>query len=192
MFGIIFLDFDGPIFPEKIHLYPQNQGIVADKQCRALDLHPHVKYWYADPFAIAILNELSLVTPYKLVISSSWASPRLHEKHHIEALLKINGLNFDLHDDWMTPRDPEKLRHQEIEMWLDRHPEISTNYFILDDTKSAPDLYFDKTYLSTKILKQNVYLAHENDGFNYEQFEAMKWYIEQWKELKNKIKGSTP
>ena len=178
--SVIFLDFDGPIFPEKIHLFPQNQGKMTKDTCLKLNLHPYVSYWYADPFAIAILNELKKVKPYQLVISSSWAEDRLHDKSQIESLFKINGLNYDFHLDWRTPRNPELVRHEQIEQWLNNHPEVK-NYFIFDDTKSAPDLFFDKTYKTTKILKKNVYLAHEKDGYNYEQFEEMKFYMDLWK-----------
>jgi HAD domain in Swiss Army Knife RNA repair proteins len=186
MSGVIFLDFDGPIFPEKIHLFPQNQGKVANDACRKMDLHPHVMYWYADPFAIAVLNELRKVQPYKLVISSSWADDRLHQRHHIEEVLKVNGLEYDMHEDWRTPRNPELVRHQQIEQWLAGHPEITTNYLIFDDTKSAPDLFFAKTYESTPILRERVFLAHEKDGFNYEQFDEMKWIMqEHWEPKPN-------
>ena len=190
MSGVVFLDFDGPIFPEKIHLYPQNQGDVADDACRKMDLHPMVKYWYADPFAIAVLNELRKVQPYKLVISSSWADDRLHQRHHIDDLLKVNGLEYDMHEDWRTPRNPELLRHQQIELWLNAHPEITRNYLILDDTKSAPDLFFAKTYENTKIMRERVFLAHEKDGFNHDQFDEMKWIMQEHWNLEVRAKKS--
>lgn len=190
MSGVVFLDFDGPIFPEKIHLYPQNQGAVANDTCRKMDLHPYVMYWYADPFAIAVLNELRKVQPYKLVISSSWADDRLHQRHHIDDLLKVNNLEYDMHEDWRTPRNPKLLRHQQIELWLNAHLEITRNYLILDDTKSAPDLFFAKTYETTKIFRQRVFLAHEKDGFNYAQFDEMKFIMKENWDLKVRAKNA--
>lgn len=179
MSGIIFLDFDGPIFPEKIHLYKENQGKFGIEGCLKLGLHAPFTYWYADNFAIAMLNELRKIKSYKLVISSSWADEKIAKKEQIENMLKANNLDYDMHEDWKTPREP-LLRHEQIEKWLDNHPEITNNYFILDDTKSAPDMYFEKTYLTTKILKERVFLAHEKDGFNYEQFDDMKFAIERF------------
>lgn len=176
---IVFLDFDGPIFPEKIFMYPQNQGQVTKDKCLELDLHPHVTYWYADPFAIAILNKLKEDYNYKLVISSSWAEKRMHEKSHIEQILKENGLNYDLHDDWMTPRY-NKIRQEQIEDWLKNHPEVGDYYIILDDTKSAPELFFEKTYLTSTLNQRNVYLAHEKDGLSYDQFEDMHFLMGYW------------
>jgi hypothetical protein len=178
--GIVILDFDGPIFPQKIHLYPQNQGEFSEVKCKKLDLHPYVKYWYADPFAIAILNELKKEFNYKLVISSSWADDHLHKKNHIEALLNENGLIYDIHDDWRTPRNKTKNRNEQIEEWLENHPEIFNNYIVLDDIISAPELYFEKTYLNSKLLKKNVFLANERDGYNYDQFDEMRFLMSKW------------
>lgn len=190
---ILFLDFDGPIFPEKIHLYPQNNGDVCSQVCKELNLHPFVAYWYADPFAIAILNELKKETNYKLVISSSWAD--LHEKEELVNLLNKNGLNYDLHDDWKTPRNKGETRQEQINNWLLNHPEIE-HYFIFDDTKSAPELFvrdpydfnLNDTFKNTKIKIRYVFLAHENDGFTYEQFNEMKFLISLFKEKTNKPK----
>lgn len=187
MCGVIFLDFDGPIFPEKIHMYPQNNGEWAKEKCAELNLHPYVKYWYADPFAIAILNKLKEMFDCQLVISSSWADERLHDKSQIESVLKANGLNYTLHDDWRTPRN-QKERKDQIEEWLGNHPEIKENYFIFDDTKSAPELFFEKTYLTSSLKQRNVYLAHEKDGFNYDQFEDMMFYMGLFNEKTKKHK----
>lgn len=178
MNAVIFLDFDGPIFPEKIHMYVKNKGKYCEEQCLKLELHPYVKYWQADPFAIGILNELKNTRDYQLVISSSWADEQLHEKRHIEGLLKANGLQFVFHKDWKTPRTGSKLRHEQIEQWLQNHPEIGHRYLILDDTKSAPELFYKETYETSFLKKENVFLAHEKDGYSYEQFEQMQWKIQ--------------
>lgn len=179
--SIIFLDFDGPLFPEKVHLYAQNKGELAKEKCAELDLHPFIHYWFADPFAIAILNELRAVAPYQIVISSSWADDHLNTKEQIEALFKANGLGYNLHPDWRTPRNPEHPRHIEIEGWLSLHPEVQ-HYLILDDAISAPALSLNDTYQTAKVLQQSVYLAHEYDGFSYAQFEQMRLAMSQWPE----------
>lgn len=185
---VVILDFDGPLFPEKIFLYPQNKGTVADDKCCELNLHSKVTYWYADPFAIAILNELKEKYDYKLVISSSWADENLHNKEQIENLLKANGLVYDLHEDWKTRRSGKRdeERATQVEEWLSRHPEVGEHYFVLDDTKSAPELFFEKTYLTSTIDQRNVYLAHEKDGFSYEQFTDMDFLMGYWQEKEMK------
>lgn len=177
---VIFLDFDGPLFPEKIFFYPQNQELVSIPKCRELNLHQRVKYWYADPFAIAILNKLKEAHNYQLVVSSSWTT--LHEQEQIENLLKANGLNYEFHYDWKTNKNSEERRFQ-IEEWLSRHPEV-VEYMIFDDTKSAPELFFDKTYEKSTLNQRYVYLAHEQDGFSYEQYRDMDYLLQWWKEQK--------
>lgn len=184
MKSVIFLDFDGPLFPEKIFLYPQNEGDFSNNKCRELNFHPKVSYWYADPFAITILNKLKEKYNYQLVISSSWTN--LHEKEQIESLLKVNGLNYEFHNDWKTNKNSEERRLQ-IEEWLSCHPEV-TEYMIFDDTKSAPELFFDKTYEKSTLNQRYVYLAHEQDGFNYEQYLDMDFLFSLWEEKKRKSK----
>lgn len=187
MVPIVFLDFDGPIFPEKIFWYPQNRGQVAKDKCAELKLHPKVTYWYADPFAIAILNELKEKFNCQLVISSTWADAQLHGKEQIENLLKANGLKFTLHEDWRTTRFHEE-RCKQLEEWLSRHPEVGDNYIIFDDTKSAPELFFEKTYKKSTLKQRNVYLAHEQDGLSFDQFNDMVFLMGYWQEKKPKMK----
>lgn len=177
--GVIFLDFDGPIFPKKVKMYPQNKGLSSLKQCKKMQLHKDVNYWYADPFAIAILNRLRELSNYQLVITSTWAEDRLHNQTQIKTLLDENGLNYELHKDWKT-QEIGKDRQSRIEMWLKNHPEVENNYFIFDDINSAPELFFEKNYMNSIINQRNVYLADVNDGLSYEQLDDMVFLIEKW------------
>lgn len=185
---VVFLDFDGPIFPKKVYHYAQNKGQTAKDKCCELELHKKVTYWYADPFAIAMLNELKEKYDCVLVITSTWASEELHQKKHIEALLKANGLDYTFHDDWKTKRKIEQERKEQIEEWLSRHPEVEDKYIVLDDIGSAPELFFEKSYQKGTLKQRHVYLADERDGFSYEQFIDMMFYMDILNQPKKQVK----
>src|SRR5579875_4141819 len=138
--GAVFLDFDGPIFPTKAFLLPENNKPTNLEMCAQLKLHPYVEYWKADPIAIAMLNKLFNIYPYDLVISSSWADDWLHEKSQIEALLNQNNLEYTFHRQWRTPRDKFNDREEQIAHWLDNNPEYREKYIILDDVSSGAGL----------------------------------------------------
>lgn len=179
--GVIFLDFDGPIFPTRAMLLPQNRGQLAKNICGELNLHPYVEYWKADEIAISMLNILYEIYPYDLVISSSWADDWLHEKSQIEALLNKNELNFTLHQDWRTPRDFYHGRHEQIGHWLKKHPEVQTNYLILDDLSSGPCLNEPDELNEHNLKAENIFLVNENDGISHQQFLMMIQKLKNWK-----------
>lgn len=178
--GVIFLDFDGPIFPSRIMLMPQNRGKDAKEGCAALNLHPYVDYWYADPVAINMLNILHDIYPYDLVISSSWADEWLHERKEIDGLLNKNGLNYTMHEDWRTPRDFYHGRHEQIGQWLKKHPEYNNNYLILDDILSGPCLNEKDELAEHNIKMENIILVDETEGISYKQFLQMTKVVQYW------------
>ncbi len=171
--GVIFLDFDGPIFPSKVFLYPENNGEYSAEFCKKLNLHPYVNYWKADPNSIIMLNKLYEVYPYDLVISSSWADSWLHEKEQIKSVLDINSLNYNLHIDWRTPRDKNHTRHEQISDWLKTHNEYRSNYLIIDDHSSGDQLSDLDVLKEHHILEEHVFLVDIDEGISYKQYKQM-------------------
>lgn len=171
--GVIFLDFDGPIFPSKVFLYPENNGEHSVQVCRKLNLHPYVNYWKADPNSIVMLNNLYEAYPYDLVISSSWADDWLHEKEQIEAVLLANGLNYNLHKEWRTPRNLSGYRQEQISSWLKMFPEYRDNYLIIDDHSSGDKLSDFEVLKINNINKDNVVLVDVEEGLSYKQYKEM-------------------
>ncbi len=172
---ILFLDFDGPIFSDDTLQLEQNQGQTSKDKCQELDLHVYIEYWYANPKAISFLNKMYELYPYDLVVSSSWADSWLHEKKHIEALLNINGLKYNLHQSWSTPRGPGYAsRAQEISGWLYEHQYVQNNYIVLDDLVSGKEFALSSTYEESNIKKDQVFLASIETGFSDKDFEAIE------------------
>ncbi|NCQ52367.1 hypothetical protein GW796_10895 [archaeon] len=178
--GVIFLDFDGPIFPNRVFLLPENSGKLAKENCEELNLHPYVNYWKADPISIAMLNRLLTIYPYDLVISSSWADDWLHEKSQIEGLLIKNELNYNLHKTWKTPRDSYNHRHEQIAHWLSLHPEYGNKYIILDDTSSGAGLADKKLTKEVKLNDNNIFLVDVDNGISHKEYLSIVKIMQKW------------
>ncbi len=178
--GVIFLDFDGPIFPSKVFLFPENSPNNSKAKCDEFGLHPYVTYWKADPFAIAMLNNLYSIYPYDLVVSSSWADDWLHQKDNIQNVLNANNLEYNLHNDWRTPREKYYTRHEQIFEWLDSHPEYEDKYIILDDLASGDSLDEPKVLEELNIIQDNVFLVNIHDGLSYNQYQKILHKVSHW------------
>lgn len=178
--GVIFLDFDGPIFPTKAFLFPENNRPLSFEVCSRLKLHPYVEYWKADPISIAMLNRLLTIYPYDLVISSSWADDWLHEKSQIEGLLNENKLEYTLHRQWRTPRDKHDSREEQIADWLDKNPEYREKYIILDDVSSGAGLADKKGVAKLGLDKKNIFLVDIHEGLSYKDYQNIAAIMRTW------------
>lgn len=175
---IVFLDFDGPIFPGRALLMPENNG-GASEILRELHLHPFVSYWKADPMAIAMLHELYKVRSFHLVISSSWADDRLHTKEQIERLLNINDVKIPLHKDWRTPRIPGvSERASEISQWLAANK--YSDYMVLDDLDSGPELINDPYIRKLGLNKFKIILVDFEEGITMKDYYRMQATVRNW------------
>lgn len=127
--SIIFLDIDGPMIPVKSFYLP-NQT----KPARIFD-----------PGSVALLLALLKKSKAKLVISSIH---RTHGWENVKRTLQRNKIPLKyLHKDWHTTLDITS-RSEEIQAWLDAHPNI-TNYVAIDDEK------LDSSIKSTKCSSQD-------------------------------------
>lgn len=162
----MFLDFDGPLYPATIHLFPENKNPKCDL------IHPFISYWKMDPTAVAMLNELNERFKFDAVLSTSWCS-LVSEKDAYERLFEANGLKLKLHEDWMTPRH-RKNREEQIEDWiLTNKP---NNYVILDDKESG-----DNIVLSEFIDQSKVFIVDYNNGILYKDYQRLLDIMMKWK-----------
>ncbi len=178
MENIIFLDFDGPIYPNKVFLFKENRKPLNEKYLKSLDIHPFFGYWKACPYAISMLNHIYDISSCDLVISSSWADDRMHTKDSILRILNINEIEAPLHKDWRTHRHISKKREEQIAAWLKAHP--TDNYIILDDHKSGDGLVDKDKLIPLGINPDNVFLADEEEGLSYEIYLKMIEVIKKW------------
>lgn len=177
--GVFFLDFDGPFFPRKCFLLPENKDEQAKKMCAQLDLYPKIAYWKMDPFAVAMMNNLhEHYYPFDAVISSSWSHPQLHEQHQIQDLMIANGLNCPMHKNWRTDKGPAK-RIEQIAKWLQENPGVD-KYVILDDHESGNEMLDKNVILSFGLDPDCVVMVDMNDGLNMENYHHLCGLLTTW------------
>lgn len=161
--NVIFLDFDGPLYPEKVLDYSENQDNPDVLQ--ELQIHPFYKYWKADYFCVELLNRLWKLFSVQCVVSSSWADDRMHNRGTISKLFYKNGILMPLHDDWRTPRADSKDRCVQISQWILKNS--PDKYCILDDTSSGRDLILPAdTLLAMSIFPNSIVFVDEKEGLD--------------------------
>lgn len=170
---IVFLDFDGPLFPEKILLVSENNE--DNSMLKELNLHPMVTYWKMEPVIIAMLNQLYDIRPYFVVVSSSWGN--LHTKEQIETLLATNGLHVPLHEDWKIQLDQDK-KAQGIANWIENNK--IADYMIIDDEESGEEFTNVNKIEKLKLSKEKIILLSPEDGVNMASFFKMKAIVANW------------
>lgn len=138
--NILFLDFDGPLFPIRATRFnskniASNPDVIAFAQNHVNTIYINqMDYIFMDPVAVEMLNRLNDIHTLQVVISSSWGDI-VKGRDSVEHLFELNGLNLDLHPDWITPKKMSSNRIHEVKWWLDDHNE--TNWAVLDDPLSA-------------------------------------------------------
>lgn len=121
MTRVIFLDIDGPMLPARAWVGHTDDADV-----------PFIVW---DRIGVRMIASLLTEAKAKLVISSSWA---LRGRGVFEYHMERNHLAKDhLHDDWMTPREPE-TRSSQVHAWLKAHPEV-TSWISFDDAQVDGD-----------------------------------------------------
>ena len=101
-----------------------------------------------DPHMASLVGKIVLDTDCTVVLSSSWRN------FHDDGIEEISRQVTPIHH--VTPRLPEGIRGEEIQAWLDDHPEV-TRYAILDDDVRMLESqrpHFFQTSLDTGITKE--------------------------------------
>lgn len=105
MIKVLFLDIDG-VVNKRENFNPTNKDT----------LYP------LDSYCTFLVGRIQLQTNCKVVLSSSW-------RHNEEAVDQVSKRVIELLDITPTSRN---YRGDEVQMWLDKHPEVD-KYAILDD-----------------------------------------------------------
>lgn len=131
---VVFLDFDGVLNSEKYVRDCGRYGVIID------------------PSRMALLKQIVDATEAKIVLSTSWREhwSNLTENCDETGIL-INKI-FKGHDLEIFDKIPKcfSKREQEIEMWLEEHPDIE-NYVVLDD------MFLHADYLKGHCIKTSNY-----------------------------------
>lgn len=173
--NVLFLDFDGPLFP-----YNKNDN--QPPKPKELDIHPFIHYWQMDESAVSLLNELRLTHPFKTIISSSWN--RLCSVDSMKKLFEVNGLNLDLHDDPIARKRVvyhDWSRADHIKFWLTNN--FVKDYIILDDMDSGTGFDFQfQGGESVDLISglRNVFIINPVYGIDKKTAEGMRKIVRNW------------
>lgn len=113
---VIFLDVDGVLNSASFFKRMKKEG-----------KNMHDKYNQLDPIRISYLKELVDSSSADIVLSSSWRKIPCLETALSETLEKV-GLSISDKTEYISGAE----RGDEIQEWLNRHPEY-TNFVVLDD-----------------------------------------------------------
>lgn len=159
---VIFLDMDGVLCTPRACFAHGQAGLQR----------------YLDPVGIDFLNRFTKVTKSHIVVSSSWRT--LFDEFAFRTLLMTAGYTGTFKKDWKTvdhfkqtnsglwlaPGDGKATRPNEIQEWLNNHPEV-TDYQIWDDDSFDWNDHQKKRWIHT-------------DTYNGITFENIKRACELW------------
>lgn len=124
MSNIIFLDIDGPLLPQKMHYFGQN---------RKTGKHPQ-SYPMFDPWAVRVFNMWARYGHAQVVFCTHWSHSWTDDE--LKDVMKHNGLGLQYHEDCVTPKKMSSYKCNEIQWWLEKHPECK-NYIVVEDDRSC-------------------------------------------------------
>ncbi len=173
---ILFLDFDGPLFPER-HI-PHSLPMSAYP---GINPHPWMTYWEMDKTSVRQLNALRTIFPFETVISSSWIN--LLDKDQVLELFAANMLNLNLHDDWCIQHNGRfsATREQMIGWWLKDQliGGKKPSHIILDDPWSGQSLC-DDSWQVLGLLEP--FIVDPDVGIDSACYNNMKRVALEWSE----------
>lgn len=170
----LFLDFDGPLFPDRYIRFHSGQNKPYPGRVEMPDF---VDYWVMDPLAVEMLNFLHDIFPFQTVVSSTWK--RFINQEQCQDLFFENGLKLHLADPWCTVkmqsnRRDSCVRADEILAYKKEH-EI-TEYIVLDDPWSGRSIDEAKA-----MFDQNrVVMVNPDVGIDSGDYNKMMRVVRKW------------
>ena len=113
-----------------------------------------------NPLAVEMIMRLMEEFKSSIVISSTWRFAFVKELKN--ELIK-SGLVKYLHKDWKTPEIYPSHRGEEINLWLDNHPE-AIDYVIIDDDENILEEqknWFIRTDINEGMTEEHYYKARQ-------------------------------
>ena len=177
MTPVLFLDFDGPMFPERGIKFTPSMSVYPGNT----KFHPFINYWEMDRTSVRQLNYLYDMYQFDTVISSSWK--QYCSKENIEDLFEVNNLHLHLHDNWCTPSRMSSYRVNDICWWLDKvtvqegENRVCPSHIILDDPWSGS--YLEDT---NGHGMQEAYMVNPDLGIDSDIFNNMRAQVQSWRD----------
>lgn len=132
MDNVIILNIKAVFLPDFILQSEENASFLKRSTEKKIDNCP-----YFDPIAVKEIQKIAESTTARIVITDNWFWTRdfAITKHWF----KENGLSLDFHDDYSTPKKMSSSRINEIQWWIENHPEDNI-ILILDEHYSMKNV----------------------------------------------------
>lgn len=187
---VLFLDFDGPLFSDRVIKYHPDNHTRHPKHLKLYEFMQDagdtfgaslLTYWKMDEVAVHALNQIMEITPFKTVVSSSWRE--FCSKETIEYLFFLNNLKLDLHNDWMTDLRPTGFsygtkayvdRLAEVSAWINRHKDEILDYAVLDDPGSGGSLISEGHVASVGMDPKKVVIVNYEVGLELDHITTLR------------------
>lgn len=179
--NIIFLDLDGPAYPEvTIKFNPHNY--LPYPGTESID-HPFCKYWKMCERFVHLFTLIDKSRDFEVVISSSWRKLYPYPEVFYD-LFKTNNVPLRLHKDWATVSFNSKIgcsRADEIVFWLKEHPE-TTSFLIIDDILSGASLFYggDLWNPTHEFIKTRIVMIDPDLGIGTDNMHAVYDKTRDW------------
>jgi len=132
MKNIIIINLKSVFLPDCIAQLDQNTKFLAGSAQKKLENLP-----YFDPIAVTEIQKIADTTKAEFVISDNWFWTS--DFDITENWCKANGLNLNFHKDYCTPKRLSSYRINEIQWWIESHPQDNV-ILILDDDYTMTNL----------------------------------------------------
>jgi len=164
MTNYIFVDFDGPLLPGKMHLFDDNRKVVDEFLAGG---SPIPRF---DPVAVRMHNLWAKYGNAKVVFSTSWARTYRGPWEECEAYLKrimaYNVFEGEYADDCTTPKRRSSEHIHEIQEWCYDNLKEGDKFIAVDDANLS--------FLADKQCayhKQGKWIKVDyNDGLTWRNF----------------------
>lgn len=173
---VLFLDFDGPLFPERVipHSRPMSEYPGTNP-------HAWMTYWEMDITSVRQLNSLHEIYQFDTVISSSWIN--LLDRNQIQELFDANNLSLVMHEDWCIEHNGRlsASRLHMVAWWLEEHMngDRTPSHIILDDPWSGSS-FLDDTWRMFGL--QEPFIIDPNVGIDPECYKHMMGVVRSWRD----------
>lgn len=169
MANYIFVDFDGPLLPGKMHLFDSNRKAVGAFMAGE-DAIP-----YFDPVAVKMHNLWAKHGNAKVVFSTSWAR-HVRKWEETEAYLKKvmrdNGYDGGFADDCLTPKRRSSEHIHEIQEWCYDNLKPEDRFIAVDDANLS---FLSDDHCQWKAQGKWIQCNY-NDGLTWKNFkDGCEW-----------------
>ena len=164
MANYIFVDFDGPLLPGKMHLFDANRKAVAAFMAGE-DVMP-----IFDPAAVQMHNLWAKHGNAKVVFSTSWARhvrTWQETEAYLKRVMRYNGYTGEFADDCVTPKRRSSSHIHEIQEWCYDNLKPEDRFIAVDDA----DLSFLANDQCSWHAQARWIQCNYNDGLTWKNFQ---------------------